>query len=54
MKDPRFIIGSIIILALGALVFAERQSILQLERQIAQLQQEAKARAADEIGRAHV
>ncbi len=47
MKDPRVIIGSILILALGALLFAERQSNQQLERQIAQLKQDAEARVAD-------
>ncbi len=50
MKDPRLIVGSIIILALGALVFADRQSIHELERQIAQLKQDAEARAADSAG----
>ena len=47
MKDPRFIIAAIIILALGAFVFAERQSIQELQRQIAQLKQEAETRAAE-------
>ena len=50
MKDPRIIIASIIILALGAFVFAERQSIQELQRQIAQLKQEADARAASSQG----
>ena len=31
MKDPRLIIASIIIVALGAFVFAERQSIQKLQ-----------------------
>ena len=47
MKNPRFIIALIIILGLGAFVFAEFQSIKELERQIAALKQDAEARAAE-------
>ena len=50
MKDPRLIIGAIVILALGAFVFAGRQNIEQLERQIAALKQDAAARAAEAAG----
>ena len=50
MKDPRLIIATLLILALGALVFADRQSIQELQRQIAQLKQEAEARAAASQG----
>ena len=50
MKDPRLVIGSIIILALGAFVFAEWQSVQQLERQIAALKLDAEARAAEAAG----
>ena len=46
MKDPRLIIASIIILALGAFVFAERQSIQKLENDLAQLRADAAAQAA--------
>ena len=46
MKDPRFIIGTILILALAAFGFTERQKIEELTRQIAQLQDEAALQAA--------
>ena len=46
MKDPRFIISTILILALAAFGFSERQKIGELNRQIAQLQEEAAAQAA--------
>ena len=46
MKDPRLIITSIIILALGAFVFAERQNIQKLQSEIAQLHADAAAQAA--------
>ena len=46
MKDTRLIISTIIILALGAFGFAERQKVGRLTRQIAQLKDEAAAQAA--------
>ena len=47
MKNPRFIIAAIIILALGAFVFAEWRSNQELERQITALKLDAEARAAE-------
>ena len=47
MKNPRFIIGSLIILALAAFGFAEWRSVQQLEQQLAALRQESEARAAE-------
>ena len=50
MRDLRFIVATIVILVLGAFVFAGRQSIERLEGRIVQLQQDAEARAADAAG----
>ena len=46
MKEPRLIIALVVILALGAFVFAERQSIRKLQSEIAQLRADAAAQAA--------
>lgn len=46
MKDPRFIIGSIIILALAAFGIAEWQKVDALSKQIAELQEASAAQAA--------
>ena len=46
MKEFRLIIASVIIVALGAFVFAERQSIQKLQSEIAQLRADAAAQAA--------
>ena len=44
MKDSRLIVSTVVILALGAFLFAQHQNIGDLEREIARLKKEAQAR----------